>query len=143
MVRQFQRLAALSADERWLLARAAVLVASVRIALWLFPFHWICQWARRSGAVSGPLETNPVSRLAWAVQVAARRIPGASCLTQAMALQWLLVRTGRAASLQIGVAKDSRHGFESHAWVECEGQALLENGDLADRFVPIFALRMK
>jgi hypothetical protein len=60
-----------------------------------------------------------------------------------LALQWLLVRAGRAASFRIGVAKDAGHGFESHAWVECEGQVLLENGDVADRFVPILALRAK
>jgi len=139
VVKQLQRLAALSADERWLLARAAALVASIRIALWLLPLHWICRWAHRSGAVSRPLEAMPASRLAWVVQVAARRIPGASCLTQAMALQWLLVRAGRAASLQLGVAKDAAHGFESHAWVECEGQVFLDDSDVAVRFVPIAA----
>lgn len=143
MVRQLQRLAALSVDERWLLLRAAAVVASMRGALWLFPFHWICERARGSGAARRRPEAVPPGRLAWAVQVAARRIPGASCLTQALALQWLLVRTGRAALLRIGVAKDAGRGFESHAWVECEGRALLDDGIVAGRFAPIVALPTK
>ena len=143
MLKKFQRLAALSADEQWLLAYSAAVVALIRIALWLLPFHWLCRRAGRSGTISKRLVTIPVSRLTWAVQVVARRIPGASCLTQAMALQWLLVRSGRAASLQIGVAKNSGRGFESHAWVECEGQVLLDNDDVAARFAPIVGLRTK
>ena len=141
MLRQFRRLAALSADERWLLAHAAAMVALVRIARWLLPFRWLCVRLRRASTVSGRLGAMPAGRLAWAVQAAARRVPGANCLTQAVAVQWLLARAGRAALLQIGVAKDAAQGFESHAWVEFEGQFLLEDGEVADRFAPILALR--
>lgn len=141
MVRQMQRLAALSADERWLLACAAAMVTSMRVALWLFPFRWVCRHARRRRTIARRLEAMPVSRLAWAVQAAARRVPAASCLTQALALQWLLVRTGHGASLRIGVAKNAAHGFKAHAWVECEGNILLENRKAVDRFAPILSLR--
>jgi hypothetical protein len=141
VVRKFQRLAALSAEERRLLARALGVVASIRLALWLLPFQWTCRQVRKPGAASGRLATMPVSRFAWAVQTAARRVPAASCLTQALALQWLLVRAGRPASLRIGVAKDAARGLESHAWVECEGQVLPENDAAASRFATILALR--
>lgn len=67
----------------------------------------------------------PVSRLEWAVRAASRRIPMATCLTQALALQCLLTRAGHAAEVHVGVKKDDQAGFQSHAWVECEGQMLL------------------
>jgi hypothetical protein len=78
-----------------------------------------------------------VKRLAWAVQAAARRIPGASCLTQALALQYVLGRAGETTKLHIGVAKDSARGFEAHAWLEHRGAILVgDNGEL-ERYAPI------
>ncbi len=49
----------------------------------------------------------------------------ASCLTQSLALQCLLARSGRSSQVHIGVKKDAAAGFQSHAWVECEGRMLL------------------
>ena len=68
-----------------------------------------------------------MKRLSWAVQVVARRIPGASCLTQALALRELMERAGHTADLRIGVAKDAIHGFASHAWLEHDSQILVKD----------------
>ena len=140
-VRQF---AGLSPPERWLLLRAAVLVAGVRLALWTMPFRWVrFVLGTKMGAgpaVSPSLEAIRVTRLAWAVQAAARRVPGASCLTQALALQYLLAQTGERAEVHIGVAKDSARGFEAHAWLEHRGAILVgDNGELK-RYAPILAV---
>ena len=67
----------------------------------------------------------PVNRLVWAVQAASRRIPMASCLTQSLALQSLLTRSGRSSQLHLGVKKDQQTGFQAHAWVEYAGCTLL------------------
>jgi len=137
-VRQF---ADLLPRERSLLLNAVLLVAALRVALWTMPFRAVRKlWAGRA-ATSANLEAMPVKRLSWAVQAAARRIPAASCLTQALALQYLLARAGHAAELHIGVAKDPVRGFQSHAWVEYRGQILLgDNGEL-EHYSPILALK--
>jgi Transglutaminase-like superfamily len=137
----FRQFAALTPRERSLLLRAVILVAVVRLALWTTPFRAVRKLLAKRPAVSAKLAAVPVKRLSWAVQAAARRIPAASCLTQALALQHLLARAGHLAELHIGVAKDAARGFQSHAWVEYRGQILLgDNGEL-EHYSPILALK--
>ena len=62
--------------------------------------------------------------LSWAITQAARFIPGASCLTQALSLQVLLSKAGLHSRLCIGVRKESK-GFEAHAWIERDGRVLI------------------
>lgn len=136
-IRQFQ---ALPSRKRRLLLRSVALVAAVRIALWTLPFRWVRLVAGRKRTVSPKLATLHVEHLAWAVQAAARRIPGASCLTQAISLQYLMTLAGHDAEVHIGVAKDDARGFESHAWVEHGGEIILgDNGEL-ERFRPMLAM---
>jgi hypothetical protein len=136
-IRQFTELPAV---ERKLLLRAFAMVAALRLVLWFIPFRFARRLlSRRRTTVSRALAAIPVKRLSWAVQAAAKRIPGASCLTQALALHWLLARAGHSADLRIGVAKDAAGGFASHAWLEHEGEILIgDNGEL-DRYSPILA----
>jgi hypothetical protein len=54
-----------------------------------------------------------------AVERAGRYVPGGSCLTQSLALTWLLRKHGVRAETRIGVKSD--HGFLAHAWVEVDG----------------------
>jgi transglutaminase superfamily protein len=139
-MRRIRKLLYLTQSERRLLARTTLLVAAVRIALWTLPLAYVCRSLQQRRAAAPELAVVPVSRLAWAVEVAARRIPGASCLTQALALQYLLARAGRESCVHIGVAKKVSGGFESHAWVECGGEVLIgDNGELA-RYSPILVL---
>ena len=116
----------LPAAERRLIARAALLVAAIRIALWTVPLRRVAHMLRVIDGWNLALPGDfPVSRLEWAVRAASRRIPMASCLTQALALQCLLTRAGHPAEVHVGVKKDTQAGFQSHAWVECEGRMLL------------------
>ena len=136
-MRQF---AELPARERKLLLRSVLLVAAVRIALWTLPFRWVRLVVGERRAVSPGLTAIPVKRLTWAVQAAARRIPGASCLTQAFALQYLMGRAGHGAEVHIGVAKDAARGFEAHAWVEHGGAVVLGDDGELERYAPVLAL---
>jgi hypothetical protein len=116
----------LPSSERALVWRTVLLVAAIRIALWVVPL-------RRVGRLTGMFDRAkfsvpaglPIARLEWAVRAASRRVAMASCLTQALALQCLLVRSGHSSEIHIGVRKDAEAGFQSHAWVECEGNLLL------------------
>jgi hypothetical protein len=55
------------------------------------------------------------------------------CLTQSFVLLALLERRGAPSSVVIGVS--GGEDFTAHAWLECEGEALLPSGD--GKYVPI------
>ena len=139
-MRRIRLLMGLTRWDRLLLVRTTLLLAAVRIALWTLPFAYVCRWLNRRRAAEPELAAIPVKRLAWAVEVAARQIPRASCLTQALALQYLLAGAGRESCVHIGVAKKVPGRFESHAWLECGGEILIgDNGEL-ERYSPILVL---
>jgi hypothetical protein len=119
-----------------------LLVAAIRTALWVVPFPRLQRLLHPNVRPrhSGQPEI-PVNRFAWAVQAAARRIPGASCLTQSLALHWLLVRAGHASEIRIGAAKDAASGFQAHAWVEQGGCTWLSTPSETQRYVALTSWR--
>lgn len=126
-----RRFAVLSWSEQWLLLRALFLIAVLRVSLWTIPFGLLQRISfrpprKRSGAMSP-------AKLAWAVSAVSRRMPGATCLTQAIATQILLARSGYQSRVEIGVAKNERSDFEAHAWVVC-GDSVLIGGPVTDRY---------
>jgi hypothetical protein len=82
---------------------------------------------------------EPARRLAWVVEVAARRGPWpANCLQRSVVL-WLMLRwQGLPGEVRIGVrrpppgAADRRPAF--HAWVEQDGTVLNDAPDIRARF---------
>lgn len=127
----------ISQVERFLLLRTWLLLWPVRLSLWLLPFattRRLVAWASQRRAASQSRCQAP-ERLVWAVQVAARYVPGASCLTQAMAAQILLTRNGHPADLRYGVANDAQEGFSAHAWVESNGVTVI--GGSHDHYVEL------
>lgn len=138
--RQFRRLAALSPHERRCLLRAAIVVPTVRLALLVLPFRWVRERVDVQELGPQPPRRIPARHWAWAVRVVALRIPGASCLTQALALHWLLARAGQSARIHLGVAKHVGGGFEAHAWLESGGEILIGDDKSLERFAPILKL---
>lgn len=123
----------------WSLAwRALVRLVRVRLLLWRKPYERVrkdlaarypAAWPRGaadepSAAPGAPSAAEPAV-LAWAVAAAARRVPFASCLAQALALESLLAQAGWPSELRIGVARDPVGGFDAHAWLEHEGVVLI------------------
>ena len=119
----------LSAPDRRLIVRAAGWLLLVRLALWTRPFARVQQLV--TVAASEPSRAPAVApgRLAWAVEAAALGVPKASCLTQALAAQIMLERSGARPDLKIGVATD-RESIEAHAWLELDGRPLVGAQDL-------------
>ena len=137
------KLIAMPGRERLLLARALFMVVACRLALLLAPASHLRRLAARPEGKSAALAQFSPSRLVWAVQVASRRLPGATCLTQALALQRLLAKAGHDAEIRIGVAKSEGGGLDSHAWVVCHGRVLVgDDGDLG-RYEPILSLGLE
>ena len=112
------------AASRHLVAVAAV--ASVRLALWVLPFPSVsaaCARCRRVGA-SPSRRPGVVAGVVTAVHQAARLVPGATCLTQALAAQWMLGRAGITADLRFGAARGPS-GLAAHAWLDVGGQTVI------------------
>jgi len=130
MLRRLRKLARLTASERGLLLEAWLETAAVRFALWILPFRAArgLRWDKTPvlSQVSSP------ERVAWAVAVASRYVPKATCLVKALAGQALLARRGQPCRLHIGVAKPEGR-VAAHAWLEWEGRVLL-GGSEADRY---------
>jgi len=120
--RKFRRL---TAAERALLLRAGVLLAVIRIALWVLPWRSVIGMLSRCRTGTRRSAEVEIDRFAWTVRTASRIVPAATCLTQSLTLHWLLSCAGHFSRVQIGVAKDWESGFCSHAWVEYRGRALL------------------
>ncbi len=67
-------------------------------------------------------------RLGWVVARTLRLLPGDTrCLTRSLVLTRLLAQRGIPAKLVIGARPEPR--FSAHAWVECDGEAVLSQGD--------------
>lgn len=126
----------LSGADRLLVLRAATALVTVRVALSLVSTQRLRQWA---AGMRVPEKRQPIERIAWAVSAVSRRMPGATCLVSAFALQHLLSREGHPSSLHIGVAKRDRR-FAAHAWVEVEGRTLI--GEVEDDYARLLAWRV-
>lgn len=118
---------------------AFLTVTALRAALWLMPFGWwrgrLTRMLKRPPGPAGG-ELAQATLAANAVERAARFVPHASCLVQALALRRMLERRGAACDLRLGVARSRRGDFEAHAWIECGGKILIGAGP-APRFKPL------
>jgi transglutaminase superfamily protein len=107
---------------------AALLVLVVRLALWLLPSRTIVGLVRRfdahkAGEPSG--HGVPLNVIVWAVEAAARRVPKATCLTQAISGRVLMRWFGYEARLCLGVAHNDDRSLRAHAWLERHGHVVL------------------
>ena len=139
-VGRFRSFLRLSRDDRRSLVAAIGAVASARLLLWALPSRLLTAVLARSAARAkigrDPRDAQAVGRrIGEDVARAARLVPRATCLVQALAAQWLITRSGESAALRFGVAKDAR-GVEAHVWLESGGQAVL-GGDHRDRFTAL------
>ena len=110
---------ALPGNDRVLLVRAAMTLVAVRCALHLLSIERLRAWAGhlREG-------DRPAARIIWSVRTAARRVPGTTCLSSALALQRLLSSAGQPSQVHIGVARDTS-GFMAHAWLVHDGVVVI------------------
>lgn len=110
---------ALSGSDRRLLLGALATIVRVRLGLRLQSIERLKAWSQQAKA--GGI---PADRLSWAVRVAARRLPGTSCLASALALQRLFSQQGLVSELHIGVARQA-DAFAAHAWLTHRGEIVI------------------
>jgi hypothetical protein len=137
-MRQLRSFFQLPARERRFLVKVILLVAAIRLGLWVLPFQTLRRWVDK---LSQPPEKLPAGaksfvakRAVWAVEATSRFVPQATCLTQALATQLLLSRRGHQTELRFGVAKNDAGKLEAHAWVELDGQIIIGGEDSPTRF---------
>ncbi len=136
MMRRLKRFATLASQDRILFLRALLLVGAIRAGLCLLPFRVVQRLTAKTCRDAAAIQ--PAGRYVWAVRAASRFVPGASCLTQALAAQVLLARSGYDSRIEIGVTKDEQRRFRAHAWVVC-GNEIVIGGTEVDRYVPLAA----
>jgi hypothetical protein len=117
-----------------LLMEAFVRLVAVSLLLRLTKFSathrlWLHNSQKRLDP--SPLTVDEICR---AVTMAARFVPGANCLVQAIVGRSVLRRAGHAAELRIGVSKKSEI-FKAHAWVENAGGVVI--GGTVDQFTAL------
>lgn len=130
----------LSAGRRAALLEGLAAVAFVRLTLRLVPWR---MWeggdvrfprARTSGGGAQP----SVEDIAWAVGRISRVVPGATCLTQALAARILLSRRGYDSRLEIGVSRAAGPRLRAHAWLKTNDFVVLGGRDAAG-YTPLSA----
>jgi len=89
-VTRLRKLLSVSAPDRYLLVGAVFLCGAIRVGLWLLPLRAfqraLCRISQRSDRLGREDQISP-ERIAWAVDVASRFVPGSTCLTGALATQ--------------------------------------------------------
>lgn len=89
----------------------------------------------RATRTPSPAELAEAHQLAELAAIAGRRgLWGNTCLRQALAVQWWLLRRGLPAQLRLGARHDG-DTLDAHAWVELDGQALAQHRELPPAFI--------
>jgi hypothetical protein len=139
-MRLIDRWRRLPAGRRQALPSALAAVTVVRLSVLFLPFQL---WGRAGGWLSrrrlSPISAHAASQdVVWAVGRASRAIPGATCLTQALAAQLLLSRRGLPSRLRIGVTRAHGGGLRAHAWLESGGVVVI-GGPGVEAYTPLSA----
>lgn len=142
-MKALRRFLALSGSDMLFLAGCLATVAAVRLCLTILSYRRMRAWFPVTPAQGVPA-IGELRRVAWGVRNAARLVPRASCLTQALSGQFILARQGRSSQVRIGVARDDRGRFVAHAWLVSGDRIVLGGGQENIRsFTPLTDLDWK
>jgi hypothetical protein len=103
----------------------------VRLALWLIPLARLHRGLTTRRVEIASLAPARARRLAWAVAAASCRVPRATCLTRALALQLLLRQRGSPSRIHVGLGRRGPGEVRGHAWLEWQGEVLIGGGEIS------------
>jgi len=140
MINRLRQLAALSPLQWWIILVATLTLPMIALSLKLSGFKQTKNKISRfipTGMADISARENDLSHaklISHAVAIAGNHgVYHANCLIQSLLTWWLLGRSGIATDLKIGVSKDPEH-FSAHAWVEYQGNILINAINVEDRF---------
>jgi len=131
MIGRRPRVLTLKTADQWLLVQASSLMLALHVALRVLPFTSVRRHLDRVAGrgrrreAGAPGREVDAGRIIWAVRAAASRLPGTTCLIEALAADTMLRRCGHPSSLKIGVRRGSLTPLDAHAWVECHGRPVV------------------
>ena len=125
-----------SLGERALLLEALLLLGAVAPVLRFGPSSLTGRLLKRAAATQpGTADRRVVAEVVSAVKSASARVPGSTCLAQALAGWVMVTRRHESAVVRLGVDRDPARGFRAHAWLECNGENVIGE-QVASEFVP-------
>lgn len=141
MGKRLRQLGELSLDEWKVLVSSLFLLPSIALNLkllgykktksllaYFMPHEHTCK-------IAAPQELDEVYAIARVVHIAARHsIFKTNCLKQALVLWFFLGRKLISSEIKFGVAMGSQEKFSAHAWVECNGEPLIDTEDAIKNF---------
>jgi hypothetical protein len=127
-MRNLSRVLSLSGSEILFLGRCLLVVTAVRLGLALLSYNRVRNVVMRLDARQCA-DIADLRRVAWGVAAAARLVPRASCLTQALSGQYILARQGSASNIRIGIERDTGAQLKAHAWL-MSGNHIVLGGSL-------------
>lgn len=137
---RLRRRAALAWRHGALLAQCLAVVIAVRAGLTLFGYRAVLDHIAKSAPKRAPGVHLHVH--IWCVLHCARIVPGATCLTQALAAHYLCARAGHPTRIRIGVRKRADGGIAAHAWLIAGETVLIGGqGENLARFTPLVDLQ--
>lgn len=101
--------------DRKLLVISLLVVALVRTGLVVGTYRQVLRFMPHGANEAAP--DAFLARVGWAVARTARLVPRATCLTQALAAQFLLAMKGYRSAIRIGVVGSGGGGLDAHAWL--------------------------
>lgn len=114
-----RRFVDLPPSERRLALRALAVVVWIRVRLTVSPFPTVDRLTKER-PVRDAVGRHSAARIGSAVAAVSGYVPGARCLTQALATRVLLAAEGHPSTLRLGIARiDGR--LQAHAWLESDG----------------------
>jgi hypothetical protein len=114
----------LSTVDKILVLHCLFVVALIRIALSLFSYRLLHRLLRQKVSRMS-FDIDKADRIVWAVGSSSRLVPRASCLTQALAAEFMLARAGFRSQIRVGVAIHEEGKFVAHAWLVREGRVVM------------------
>jgi len=124
-MRRIRRFLTLAPGERGLLLRALWRLSATCLKLHLLPEKRWQRLLQASPKTSGRTPRFSEQQVAWAVRAAARYVPAANCLPQAIVAKQLLEEHGYQPVLRIGVQRPNESGLKAHAWVDIAGRVVI------------------
>ncbi|MGP3696212.1 lasso peptide biosynthesis B2 protein [Rhodobacter sp. NSM] len=129
-MQRLRRILSLTPAEARALWRAFTTVLRIRLAI----ARRRTDEVRAATAMLGAAGAAPAWELrvtAWSVRAAARLVPGATCLTQALAGQRILARKGYASTVRLSLPGGRGSDFRPHAWL-ISGNVITLGGSASD-----------
>lgn len=116
------KLRELTSARRSLLPQAVLALAAALLTMRLRSFASVRQ-ILLAEAHPQSSKRHSAADIAWSINAVANRLPGMTCLVQALAARTLLTRYGHGAQIKMGVT--GTEDFRAHAWVVSEGHVIV------------------